>query len=50
MTGAGRVMEIEGTLTGTALVLTAAGRRFEGVVGDAAIEGAGGAWRAGRAG
>jgi SAM-dependent methyltransferase len=50
LTGVSRAIEVEGTLTGAAFAFTAAGHRFEGVVGDAAIEGSGGAWRAARLG
>ena len=48
MRAGGREVAVEGALAGTALAFTAGARRFEGVVGDAAIEGAGGAWRAQR--
>jgi SAM-dependent methyltransferase len=47
MSGQGRVIAVEGTLTGTALAFTAGGRRFEGAVGDASMGGEG--WRATRA-
>lgn len=51
MAGPSRTIAVEdGRLTGTAFAFTAAGRRFEGAVGDAAIEGSGGAWRAARLG
>jgi SAM-dependent methyltransferase len=46
-TGVSRAIAVEGTLTGTAFAFTAGGRRFEGVVADASIEGTG--WRATRA-
>jgi SAM-dependent methyltransferase len=47
MSGAGGVRAVAGVLRGTGFTFTAGGRRFEGVVGDAAIEGTG--WRATRA-
>jgi SAM-dependent methyltransferase len=48
MTGAGRVLDLRGSLRGTAFAFTAGGRDWAGTVEDAAITGTDSAWRAAR--
>ena len=48
MTGAGRVLDLRGSLRGTAFAFTAGGRAWAGTVEDAIITGTDSAWRAAR--
>jgi SAM-dependent methyltransferase len=48
MAGMGRVLDLRGSLRGTALGFTAGGRDFAGTVDDALITGTDSAWRAAR--